>query len=270
VLTAAGPVREYTGDRLLAYLSDEASFSSPYQPVLIAALVRAGGRAKAGRLAELLVSSDPVLAARARRALMRWPLRTFRRHGIADYDRASGEFVLPVRFASDRQRDEVLALCGRLAVAWAPRPGGVSPGRRYALIEKAAGRCQACGAAGSEQPLEVDHVVPRASARHGNVRTAHGRLVPLDSPENLQVLCAACNRGKRDVGAFDFRPSLARLAETMNATAARAADLGYSAAELGAARDAAQARSAAASSAAASSADAAPSSGTSVPQIRHH
>lgn len=234
-------VEPYTGERLLDYLARDASFSSPYQPVLIAALVRAGGRAPKARLAELLLTNDPVLVARARRALMRWPLSTFRRHAIANYDTATGEFVLPVQFASEQQREQVLALCDALAAKWVPRGKAVSASLRYALIEKAGGRCQACGAPGSDHTLDIDHIVPRAAAKNGKVRLPDGRHVPVDDPVNLQVLCAACNRGKRDLGEYDFRPSLARLAETMNMAAARAAELGHTGEELDAARAAAPA-----------------------------
>jgi 5-methylcytosine-specific restriction endonuclease McrA len=232
-------VDSYSGDGLLTYLTQQASYASPYQPLLIAALIRAGGRAPAVRLAELLLINDPVVMSRARRTLMRWPLRTFRKHAIADYDAASKEFVLPVEFASDQQRQHALDVCDALAAGWAPRGKTVSPSLRYALIEHARGRCQACGAPGSETALDIDHIVPRAAAKNGKVKLGDGRTVPVDDRENLQVLCAACNRGKRDLGTYDFRPSLPRLAETMNTAAARAEALGYSAAQVAAARAAA-------------------------------
>lgn len=227
----------YPGGRLLQYLSEEASFSSPYQPLLIAALIDAGGRAAASDLALHLLVNDQVLVDRSRRILMRWPLRTFRRRGIADYDTAAREFVLPAEFASDEERAQVLELCRRLAAEWTtPTVGRVGPSRRYRLIERAGGRCQACGAIGSQTLLDVDHIVPRAAARGGRVRLPDGRLVGVDEDANLQILCAACNRGKRALSTFDFRPTLERLAETMNAAAAIAAELGHTAEDLERAR----------------------------------
>ncbi len=110
------------------------------------------------------------------------------------------------------------------------------------MIEAAGGRCQACGAAGSDTALDIDHVVPRASARGGKVVLPSGRTVGVDDPANLQVLCAACNRGKRDLGNHDFRPTLDRLAETMETAAGHALRLGYAAAELDAARGRARER----------------------------
>lgn len=236
-------MHRYTGQRLLVYLRDEASLASPYQPLLIAALIRAGGRAPADGLAALLLTSDRTHMRRARAALMRWPLRTFRTHGIADYYRPTGDFVLPVDIADDDQRSEILDLCDGLAAGWDRQQAGrLGPSRRYAMIEAAGGRCQACGAAGSDTALDIDHVVPRAAAKTGKVVLPAGETVGVDDPANLQVLCATCNRGKRDLGSYDFRPTLDRLAETMETAAAHALRLGHAAAELDAARGSARER----------------------------
>ena len=54
---------------------------------------------------------------------------------------------------------------------------------RYEVLRRDGFQCQACGQKSPEVELEVDHVRPVA-------------LGGLDIPENLQVLCRTCNRGK--------------------------------------------------------------------------
>ncbi|MCH9814897.1 MAG: HNH endonuclease [Actinomycetia bacterium] len=42
-----------------------------------------------------------------------------------------------------------------------------------------------------------------------------GAKIPLDDPENLQTLCARCNREKQDRRSVDFHPSADRLRESL-------------------------------------------------------
>ena len=52
--------------------------------------------------------------------------------------------------------------------------------------------CQLCGATREQERLEVDHIVPRSKGG-------------TNDPDNLQVLCAPCNRGKSNRDDTDFR-----------------------------------------------------------------
>jgi 5-methylcytosine-specific restriction endonuclease McrA len=100
--------------------------------------------------------------------------------------------------------------------------------RFYRVIEKAGGRCQACGVLAKDRPLDVDHIVPQSRANmRGEVKTATGEWVAVDDDRNLQALCYLCNRGKRDSSTADFRPSVERLAETIVLAEQRARCLGY-------------------------------------------
>ncbi|HEY2306360.1 MAG TPA: hypothetical protein VGI05_10820, partial [Streptosporangiaceae bacterium] len=44
---------------------------------------------------------------------------------------------------------------------------------------------------------------------------------------NLQILCARCNRGKRDTSSYDFRLTADRFAETISITLQLAKHSGY-------------------------------------------
>lgn len=65
---------------------------------------------------------------------------------------------------------------------------------RYRVLVKYGPRCQACGAAGLNIRLHVDHIKPRS------------RFPDLAlSESNLQVLCEACNLGKSNWDETDWR-----------------------------------------------------------------
>jgi len=66
---------------------------------------------------------------------------------------------------------------------------------RYRALKLHGGACQCCGARGSRQsPLHVDHIKPRSKFPE----------LALDI-NNLQVLCADCNLGKRAWDQTDWR-----------------------------------------------------------------
>jgi len=67
-------------------------------------------------------------------------------------------------------------------VAAAPRREHIPEEVRRAVFRRDGGRCAACG---SEELLQFDHVIPVA---FGGASTA----------DNLQLLCAPCNREKGD------------------------------------------------------------------------
>lgn len=56
--------------------------------------------------------------------------------------------------------------------------------------------CQYCGARPGMAELTLDHVVPRAQAEGGRVRTSQGRVVPVHSWENVVACCKRCNFSK--------------------------------------------------------------------------
>ena len=89
-----------------------------------------------------------------------------------------------------------------LASIWAGRQRDFIGGdARYALLYKAGFRCQACGSKPSphnDVTLEIDHIVPFSWGGS-------------DDPDNLQVLCKACNCSKKDRFAYDHNAGQLRL-----------------------------------------------------------
>jgi 5-methylcytosine-specific restriction endonuclease McrA len=65
---------------------------------------------------------------------------------------------------------------------------------RYRALKRHGARCQCCGRSGRDVELHVDHIKPR------------WRYPQLElDPDNLQVLCADCNLGKRGWDETDWR-----------------------------------------------------------------
>jgi 5-methylcytosine-specific restriction endonuclease McrA len=92
--------------------------------------------------------------------------------------------------------------------------------------EAAKGCCEACGAkATGDKPLDIDHIIPKSKAKDGKVKQASGEVIGVHDLRNLQVLCIACNRGKREHGDFDYRPSKERLVEAIAGIIKRASEL---------------------------------------------
>jgi 5-methylcytosine-specific restriction endonuclease McrA len=212
---------------LLDFVSRKMTISGPYQPLIIQTLLRAGGTLTRRELAQRLLLADEVQLAKAERVLMRWPLTTLTKHHVISYDKATKAFSLTAALDNDDMA-EVIAVCSARLAAWKRVAAPKRASRFYRVIERAGGRCQACGVLAKERSLDVDHIVPQSRANmRGEVKTAAGEWLTVDDDRNLQALCYVCNRGKRDSSTTDFRPSVERLAETIVLAEQRARRLGY-------------------------------------------
>ena len=223
---------EMSGKQLLGFIQERMKPSSYYQPLVICSLAEAGGRMSKEDLAKRLLLENRSAVAGAVKTLMRWPKATLQRHGIVRYHRERKEFELLVDFECSGTRHSVIAACEELIADWQAREAPKTASRFFAVIEAAKGRCQACGRPGSEQPIDVDHIVPQSRAKNGRIKRADGAWVRVDDVSNLQALCSKCNRGKRDASTLDFRPSIDRLAETVRLAIDHGAELGYQQEEI--------------------------------------
>jgi diadenosine tetraphosphate (Ap4A) HIT family hydrolase len=135
------------------------------------------------------------------------PIKVLAGHGVLTKDRDL--IKLSVQKLSFEQKAELKRICddklqqyiaSRGLAIWDYRlldSDPVPDSLRFRVLKDSKGRCALCGATKSESPLDVDHIIPRSKG---------GKTVY----ENLQVLCAKCNRSKGNKDKTDFRTEIAR------------------------------------------------------------
>jgi hypothetical protein len=176
--------------------------SHVYQPLLIRALVRAGGSATLRQLAAALLMEDESQLLYYQDRIRKMPLPVLRSHDIVT---SSGDLVsLNAAPLSYEQRAAVELACTQKLAAFLQRRGlatwdyrliEADPVRadvRYQVLAAANGRCVLCGATSAERRIEVDHIIPRSRGGSKDM-------------SNLQALCDECNRGKSNADDTDFR-----------------------------------------------------------------
>jgi diadenosine tetraphosphate (Ap4A) HIT family hydrolase/5-methylcytosine-specific restriction endonuclease McrA len=187
---------------LVDFLQHKMSMSHVYQPVLIKALIESGGSATVRQLAQRFLAEDESQILYYEKRIKEMPVRVLRKHGIISVE--GGLVSLRTPQLSLQQRSHVRMLCEQRLQTFVQKRGlaiwdyrmleddPIPDSLRYLALKAAGGRCQLCGITAKERPLDVDHIIPRA--RGGRNELA-----------NLQVLCAKCNRSKRDRDSTDFR-----------------------------------------------------------------
>jgi 5-methylcytosine-specific restriction endonuclease McrA len=204
------------------------SMTANYQPVIIRELLKRNGEATKDELALALLIEDRDTFNYWRKVLMTWPKSTLvKKHAIIQYCSKTKSFLLPFDLSDQGIVKEVVDMCDEKISKF----GNVSPKKlaslRYKLIEQAKGICQACGAVpSSDNPLDIDHIVPRSKSKNGKVKNSLDESVDVDDESNLQVLCAKCNRGKRDSGSYNFKPSAKRIEDALSGIISLAQELG--------------------------------------------
>ncbi|WP_266029769.1 HNH endonuclease [Brucella intermedia] len=196
---------------LIDFLHNRMSMTDLYQPAVIRELLAHNGKRSKSQLAAALAQYDLSVQEYYEGIVMRWPKITLTKHGIIDYERRGSLFHL-VPYPDDAGlRDEAIALCEAKIAEWRERKRGrekapeAGASIRYEILKEAGGKCALCGTPATLRPIDIDHIVPRSKAdKNGKVRK-DGRLIDLNSRENLQALCFSCNRGKRDADETDFR-----------------------------------------------------------------
>ncbi len=191
-----------TFEELSDFIEKRMKMSHVYQPLLIKALIDAGGSATLRQIALNFLVQDESQILYYEDRIKNMPVPVLKRHGVVE---RSGNLVsLSVDKLTFEQKAHLKMLCeSRLQdfvkkkglAIWDYRMLDTEPipdSIRYQVLMESDGRCALCGATKNERPLDVDHIKPRSK---GGSTTR----------ENLQVLCAKCNRSKGNKDDTDFR-----------------------------------------------------------------
>jgi ATP adenylyltransferase len=191
-----------TAEQIIDFIRNRMRMSHVYQPLLIRALVRAGGSATLRQLSTALLMEDESQLLYYEDRIRKMPLPVLRGHGIVTSTRdlvalSAGRLTYEQRAAIELACTQKLAefLQRRGMATWDYRLIDSDPVRadvRYQVLAAARGRCALCGATCADRRIEVDHIIPRS--RGGSNDAA-----------NLQALCDECNRGKSNTDDTDFR-----------------------------------------------------------------
>lgn len=188
---------------LLRFVERGMRMSHVYQPIMIRALLKGGGRASRKAIARQLLNADESQLEYYMEIVSNMVGRVLTRHGVAtrdgqDYllpgfERLSAEEIRQIELACDKRLKHFLEKRGDAPWEHRRRSAGYVPGSiKYEVLKRAKFRCELCGVAASECALEVDHILPRN--RGGD-----------DDLSNLQALCYRCNSMKRDRDDSDLR-----------------------------------------------------------------
>ena len=189
-------------EQLVDFIQNRMSMSHIYQPLLIKSLVEYGGSSTVRQLACQFLVNDESQIHYYQNRIKSMPLRVLRNHGIVSKD--NDLVYLNVGKLSLEQKAEIKILCeqkiqefiiNRGIGIWGHRMLDTDPvpdSLRYRVLKESGGRCALCGVTMKEQPLDVDHIIPKS--RGGK-----------NTYENFQVLCLRCNRAKGNKDDTDFR-----------------------------------------------------------------
>jgi len=191
-----------TYEELVDFLERKMVMSHVYQPLLVRALVDAGGVATVRQLAQIFLAQDESQLLYYEKRIKQMPLKVLKRHDVVSSD---GQIVsLSTKGLTLEQKAHIRMICEQRLQSFVRKRGigtrdyrllddnPVPDSLRFLVLKAAGGRCQLCGISAKECPLDVDHIIPRS--RDGKTELA-----------NLQALCSKCNRSKRNQDATDFR-----------------------------------------------------------------
>ena len=188
---------------LKTFITEKMRMSHIYQPVMLRVLFQRGGRASREDIAKAFLEHDRSQIDYYAAIVGNMPGRVLTSHGIVERD--GHDYRLTEKFSdlTAQEKQALSDLCdARLAnylgdrgqAPWQHRKkslGYISGSLRYDIIQKASGRCEACGISVKDRALEIDHIVPRNKGG-------------TDDRSNLQALCYLCNAQKRDRDDTDY------------------------------------------------------------------
>ena len=191
-----------TYEQLVDFLELKMSMSHVYQPLLIRALVDAGGAATIRQLAQVFLAQDESQLLYYEKRIKEMPIKVLKRHEVIT---VNGQLVtLNTKGLTLQEKAHIRMICEQKLQSFVQKRGigiwdyrlldeePIPDSMRFTVLKAAGGRCQLCGISAKERPLDVDHIIPRS--RGGKTELT-----------NLQALCSKCNRSKRNQDETDFR-----------------------------------------------------------------
>ena len=161
-----------THEELVDFLEHKMTMSHVYQPLLVRALVDAGGTATLRQLAHVFLAQDESQLLYYEKRIKEMPLKVLKRHGVLEAD---GQLVsLAASKLTLEQKAHVRMICEQKLQTFVQKRGigiwdyrlldeePISDSLRFQVLKAAGGRCQLCGISAKERPLDVDHIIPRS------------------------------------------------------------------------------------------------------------
>jgi ATP adenylyltransferase len=177
--------------------------SHVYQPLMIKTILTGGGAATRRQIAAAFLAADISQLEYYEEITKGYPTQTLKRHGIINHNRGVYRLSDGLARLNEWERAALVALCDakvaeyiaqRQDAIWRHRAQNFDPipgTLRYQVLERAKGRCEACGVSNIVRALQIDHIVPRMQGGSNDL-------------SNLQALCSTCNAQKLDRDVTDF------------------------------------------------------------------
>ncbi|MBL7013754.1 MAG: HIT domain-containing protein [Candidatus Marinimicrobia bacterium] len=195
---------------LYYFIENKMRMSHIYQPLLIKTLVDAGGAATVRQLAQQFVLEDESQLQYYESTIKKMPVKVLKNHGILiEHDSI---ISLNVKKFTFKEKAQLKRICEEKIQQYLEKRGlatwnyrfsadPVPDSIRYKVLKAGKQRCALCGITAKERMLDVDHIIPRS--RGGSSKE-----------ENLQVLCAKCNRSKGNKDDTDFRDTVTNIKDS--------------------------------------------------------
>jgi len=190
-----------TFKELYDFIDNKMRMSHIYQPLLIKTLVEAGGSATLRQLAQQFVLEDESQLQYYENTIKNMPVKVLKNHGVVD--KTDNLVSLNVKKFTFKEKAKLKGICEEKIQQYLEKRGlatwdyrfidnPVPDSIRYKVLKEGKQRCALCGITAKDRMLDVDHIIPRS--RGGK-----------STEDNLQVLCAKCNRSKGNKDDTDFR-----------------------------------------------------------------
>jgi diadenosine tetraphosphate (Ap4A) HIT family hydrolase len=195
-------------ENLKKFITEDMRMAHIYQPVMLRVLLDNGGRASRHAIASAFAAEDRAQIEYYEEIVRNMPGRVLANRGIVQRDGKDYRLIDELGDLSYDDRQALIKECNTRLADYLERRGiapwqhrrkssdAVSGSVRYTVIQRAKGRCEACGVSNEVRALEVDHIVPRNKGGTNDLW-------------NLQALCYLCNAQKRDRDDTDFADVLA-------------------------------------------------------------